>query len=409
MTAPRLLRDPLLWTAAALTLAARAVVLVLMPPAWHSSPYVRHIVVDVWGWLEFWKQTARGLVPYVHVTKEYPVGAGLVYWGLGAFIDPETTPVEILRIHGTLMALCDAASAALLFALLAPAGRRRALAFALAFALTPTAVVLSPVRFESVVVLIALSGYALHRAGRKVAAAAVWAAGAWVKWFPAFFVAAQELPGLRAGRHRPWLRAAAAFLLVSVALNGPFLLYGWLEDGSADAWLATYRFHLRRHLYWDTVLGVAQLWTGAIPWERHAAHLSGGLLLLAVFMGARRGIAVTAVLVGAATLVVNRVYSPQFHLWFAPFVLLLAAEAGARRARALLALFALVEVLNVVVYPLAFTRALLELGDFAVLAARERGGPWTIAFSVAVLARSAALAALAAVAARGGRDMVAGP
>ena len=39
------------------------------------------------------------------------------------------------------------------------------------------------------------------------------------------------------------------------------------ETGSIANWLAPYLFHLRRPLYWDTLLGVGQIWLGRLPWS----------------------------------------------------------------------------------------------------------------------------------------------
>jgi hypothetical protein len=53
------------------------------------------------------------------------------------------------------------------------------------------------------------------------------------------------------------------------------------------------------------------------------------------------------------------------------------------------------DLLNVVVFPLAFTLGLAEMDGFAPYAAVRSGGPWTVVFSAAIIARAAVLVALA--------------
>ena len=52
--------------------------------------WVKHIVADIWTWRRFWRQAQAGGIPYVDYTKEYPVGAGLIYWTMSPFLEKLT-------------------------------------------------------------------------------------------------------------------------------------------------------------------------------------------------------------------------------------------------------------------------------------------------------------------------------
>jgi hypothetical protein len=202
-------------------------------------------------------------------------------------------------------------------------------------------------------------------------------------------------------RRWQWLGATAVFVAVNVGVNLPFVIQNLQRSGDLRMWAWPYEFHMRRPLYWDTVLGVGQIWLGELPFERHAGAWSLALMLLAIVIRPSMRLEAKAVLVCVAALVLNRVYSTQFHLWFYPFLLLEAADSGPARRRALLVAFGVLDVLNVVVYPLAFALSYGEMHGFWPLSARQYGGPGTVLFSVAIVARAAALVALAWIVARG--------
>jgi hypothetical protein len=160
-------------------------------------------------------------------------------------------------------------------------------------------------------------------------------------------------------------------------------------------WLAPYLFHARRPLYWDTLLGVGQIWLGPLPWERHAGLWSLALMLAAIAVRPAMRLEPKGVLVCLAAVFFNRIYSTQFNLWFYPLLVVAALDAPEGRRKALLLLMALLDVLNVMVYPATFTPAVAEMGGFFPFAARHGGGPWTVAFSCVIAVRAAVIAALA--------------
>jgi len=262
--------------------------------------------------------------------------------------------------------------------------------------LSATGLVLGPMRFDGYLVTTLLLGYRLHRRGRPYAAAALWSIGSAIKWFPAFLLAAQEVKRFIADRDRAqWRRSALVFGAVALLLNGPFLLAGWWKHGNLDAWWYTYKYHAERPLSADTLLGVAELWLGPMPWQRFAADWSLALMAAAVLVKPALPLARKVVLVAIAALIFNRIYSPQFNLWFYPFVVLVMLASPATRMKRLLVLYVILDVSNVLIYPFIFTLALKELGQFGPYLAAQRAGTWTVVWSCCIVLRAAILLLLA--------------
>ncbi len=359
-----------------------------------SSAWINHTFVDLWGWLDFMKKSANGLVPYVDFSKEYPVGAGVLYWVLGR-LNPGGDPTHFLQLHAVVMSIWDVANAMLLFSILRELKVSRPYFFTWLFLLLPTAVILSPVRFEAVVLTFVLQGYRMHLRQRFHLATFWWSIGALIKVFPLLFIAIQELeifqatPGKWRRIPKHGLCAGLIALGVFGVVNGPFLVAGFLRNGNADAWLHTFLFHVNRPLYWDTILGVMHLWRGAFEWERYASAWSSALMLVFLFWPVRLRIEARSVLMMCAALVFNRVYSTQFHLWFYPMLVVLLATAGNGVSfRRLFCALVLIDVVNVLVYPFAFSECLQEIHTFGNGAALVSGGGWTVFFSALILLRA---------------------
>jgi hypothetical protein len=373
--------------------AAKAAAIGIGAACW-TSPWMPHLVQDIVSWRPFLEQARQGLVPYVDFSKEYPVGAGALYWLLAQIVDPGDTKGTVL-VHAILMSLVDIANAGLFYRIAAAIDPRRALVATLAFALNPTALVLGPVRYEALVITLVLLGYAAHRRGRPLAAVAWWSLGCWLKWFPAFFIAAQEYRALVVERAvGRVLKAAALFLAVAAAVNLPFIALAWQRHGSLEHWLWPYRFHAIRPLYWDTLLGVGQIWLGPLPFERYASLWSLALIAAALLVRPRLRLEYKGALVCIAAILVNRIHSTQFHLWFYPFLLLGLTTEPRAALRRVVPLLAALDLVNVLVYPFAFAHAYAEMDGFTPFSARA-GGAWTVVFSVGIVLRAALLALLA--------------
>jgi len=365
-----------------------------------GAPWINHIFVDIWGWLDFFKKSQEGLVPYVDFTKEYPVGGGLFYWLLAKAL-PSNDSTLVLHAHAYVMSAIDVLTVGLFYSVLKEINAKRAFGLSLLFALLPTGLVLSPVRFEGVVLLTALGGYWLHLRGRTLWSVAVWSLGCSIKWFPIVFIAAQEWSILWSA---PWnaekwwkkhaLKAAGIFFAVMGAVNLPFVIIGLIQNGNIDAWAATYLFHVQRPLYWDTVLGVMQLWRGEFSWERYASLWSAIGMLLVLLWKPRMRIETKSILVILAALIFNRIYSTQFHLWFYPMVLfLIAYETDPKRFRGLLGYLLVLDALNILVYPFTFSQAVSEMGGLGPNLAAQRGGWGTVLFSQFIVIRAVVLVA----------------
>jgi hypothetical protein len=302
---------------------------------------------------------------------------------------------QTVLVHGLFMLAADVLNAVLFFRLARAVLPSFALPATLLFSLNLTSLVMSPVRYEPFVTTFVLLGLAAHRASRHDRATFWWAVGCGLKWYPAFFIAAQEYRLWRMdGRRAHWLRTGLVFAAATAAINAPFLIAAW-RQGAVDNWLAPYLFHARRPLYWDTLLGVGQIWLGPLPWERHAGLWSLGLMLAAIVVRPRMPIEAKGVLICLAAVLFNRIYSAQFNLWFYPLLILAALDTGEARRKALLLLMVLLDFLNVLVFPTTFTPAVAEMGGFFPFAARDGGGPWTIAFSCVIAARAVVILVLA--------------
>jgi hypothetical protein len=386
---------PGLGTALLITAVVRALTVALLLTVFWPTPVVSHLVQDIRTWREFFAETQAGAIPYVSLTKEYPVLGGILYWLMSPFVRPDDLRQTIV-VHAAFMGVADLINAALLYKLARQIAPRWAFAATLVLSLNLTAIVTAPVRYESWITTFVLLGYMAHRRRRFRWAAFFWSIGCGLKWYPAFFIAAQEWRLLAVERRRwHWLGAGAVFLAVTAALNVPFAVLCLRETGSLANWLAPYVFHVKRPLYWDTLLGVGQIWLGPLPWERYAGLWSLVLMLAAVVVRPRLPIEYKGVLVCLAGVFFNRIYSTQFNLWFYPFLILgVLADDDERRRRHIAITFLVLDVLNVVIYPLSFAGAVAEMGGFFPGAARE-GGRWTIVFSAAIALRTALVAVLA--------------
>lgn len=373
----------------------RLVALAALATLFWNEGWVSHLVQDMRTWHEFFLKAQAGQVPYVHFTKEYPVLGGALYWLMSPFVDPGDLRQTVV-VHGLFMLAADLVNVVLFHRAARGISPRHAFVATLAFALNLTTLVVAPVRYESFVVLFVLLGWLAHRRGAPLLAAAWWAIGCGLKWYPAFFLLAQEWRIFVVERRRwHWIRVAAVFAAVFVGINLPFLL-GALGNGTLSHWSDPYLFHARRPLYWDTLLGVGQIWLGALPWEQYAGAWSLVLMLAAVAVRPAMPLAQKGVLVLLAAVVFNRIYSTQFNLWFYPLLILaILGEEGARR-RLLIALAVALDVLNVLVFPTTFTPAVAEMGGFFPFAARDGGGPATVAFSAVIVVRAMVVVALAA-------------
>ena len=170
---------------------ARSSPCTLLLTVFWATPAVSHLVQDIRTWREFFAETQAGAIPYVNLTKEYPVLGGILYWLMSPFVRPDDLR-QTIAVHAAFMTIADLVSAALFYRLAREIAPRWAFAATLALGLNLTAIVTAPVRYESWIVTFVLLGYAGPSAPPVLAAAALWSIGCGLKWYPAFFIAAQE-------------------------------------------------------------------------------------------------------------------------------------------------------------------------------------------------------------------------
>lgn len=352
----------------------------------HNTPWAGHIYVDIWSWLPFLESSAKGLIPYVDFSKEYPVAIGLFYWLLGKINSP-LEPYQFLNFHNLLFSSFEILNAVLFYKILKQVKAGQAFWLSVTYVLLPTNILLTPFRYESLVNIFFFSGILLYLKGQERRSTAAFALGSALKWYPAFFLfITQWKKLLESKKISSMLRNFALFAFIFLAINVPFIIWGLQTNGNFQNWSQTYLFHVNRPLFWDTCLGALSLWLGDIPFERYASAASLLLMAFLFFIKPRLDVVAKTIVIIAAALFFNRVYSTQFHLWFIPLCLIYFGQHEDKIY--LLGLVLGLELLNVFVYPFSFTHTLIEIGNFQPGIARGLGGPWTRLFCLAILARS---------------------
>ncbi|MDD9935743.1 MAG: hypothetical protein OXT09_19180 [Myxococcales bacterium] len=367
---------------------------------WH------YLCADIGAWEQF-LDSARVGIPYVDFTREYPAGAGSLFWLLGALTSADGFD-GALRLQVAVSLVADLACAGLIFALARPFGILRATAATALWMCLPTVLLISPVRYDSLVAVLLLAGYLAHRRGRPMWAVGLWSVGFTLKWYPVIAIAVQQLAADRATMRRQLPRAMAVAVSVVAAVNAPYIIGDLARHGHVTHWLGTYTFHAERVLAPDTVLGVLELWLGPLPLERYAALFSIGLGCLVLLTRRQLEWAPKVVLVCVALLVLNRIYSPQFNLWFMPPLLLTMAASSRSAFLVLASLVILIDIATIAIFPFLYAAVVFEIGEFPLGGAAAAGGPYTEAFTSAIFLRAFLLLALMGVLYRIAPDVSAG-
>lgn len=304
-----------------------------------------------------------------------------------------------------LVTVLDAAAFALLVGRATSVSRRTA-----AWCWLVYAALLGPIgmyRLDAVTVPLAVAGV-LWLAGRPAVAGALFAAGAWIKVWPAALLAA----GVVAARRR----ASAVALVVGAFVCTAVVCAVVAVAGGARHLLGFVTTQQGRGLQIEAPAATPYLWgamAGREGWSLYydpqiltfqvagpGVDVVSGLMnpLLAVAavailslaaVKARRGAAVRGLLPPAALaltlafIVCNKVGSPQFHAWvIAPLVLWLLWDR--RQARPLVALALVCAALTQLVYPIAYW-SLLLIEPVGVLAVTARNCCVVVLFAWAVV------------------------
>ena len=301
---------------------------------------------------------SRHEVPYRDFELEYPPGA-LPAFAAPSLIQPEDSPVGYKRAFGWLMGACGAATVVLAVATLLGLGAgwtrfAAALAFAALWPLALGPVVLT--RFDLWPAALTLGALAAFVAGRDVVGSGVLAAAVAAKLFPAVLVPLAALWVWRRRRRRALLACAATFAGVLLAVFLPFLVL------SPDGLVGSITRQLSRPLQIES-LGAAVLVAfhdlGGLDVHVDSSHGSQNIagpvgdgvgaattglqlvaLLLVWIAFARRPATAERLLRYAALALVvfvalGKVLSPQFMIWLAPVVPLVAGRRGLAASGAL--------------------------------------------------------------------------
>lgn len=250
---------------------------------------------------------ANHALPYFHTRVEYPVLTGLFMW-LAAWA-PGVQGYFLVSSLGLLG--CAVATTFFL--------HRLDWRFAWAFALCPLLLVYGMLNWDLLAISFMVAGWAQFRAHRYGSAGILLSLAVWAKFFPVilFFyciVRCYSEPARRAHARRMALRGGAVALLVNV----PFAV------SNLGNWGHFFVFNARRgggggilsklHIASGLSVLASDLLSGLL------VGLVGILLVPRVFRGGSP--IVTAAVVFAVLMLVNKVYSPQYMLWLFVFGIL---------------------------------------------------------------------------------------
>lgn len=369
-----------------ITLIVRGVISFLYITELRNLPWSAHMYVDIWSWLPYLEKCFYGYLPYVDFSKEYPVAIGMVFWGI-SLIANHNNPDFLLDFHNIFFSSFELINVIIFYKVLKEYDCKKPFLYALCYCLLPTNLVLTPFRYESLVNVFFFSGILFYKRNQNYLASSALSIGTAFKWYPTFFLAIAEWKRLLETKaFLSILKNVLIFLAIFLVINVPFIIMGLTEKGNFANWSATYLFHVKRALYWDTPLGVLTLWFGYIPFEHYASLFSLVLMFVFFFIKPKLDVIAKTIIITAAALVFNRAYSTQFHLWFIPLCLVYLGYTP--RKSLMIFLIVSLEVLNIFVYPFSFTYSILELDGFNQGVALESAGFWTWGFGMAILIRA---------------------
>jgi uncharacterized membrane protein len=271
---------------------------------------------------------------------EYPVVTGIYQYVAMSLAKTYTTFSKLMRLPvvAEVVVFFDIAALGLALAWLATvwataglAGRR--VWDAALVAASPLVIFQIFTNFDSLATALAVGGLLAWARRRPVLAGLLIGLGTAAKLYPLLLLGPLLVLGIRTGRLRGAVRAAAATVVTWLLVNLPVLVFfprGWSEF---------FRLNARRGEDMDSLYNVVKSFTGWRGFDPNLglwqppAHLNAVVLALFVFSCAAIGyIALTAprrprvtqlaFLVVAAFLLTNKVWSPQFSLWLVPLAVL---------------------------------------------------------------------------------------
>lgn len=241
-------------------------------------------------------------LPYIVTPIEYPVLLGVFMW-LTAWV-PTVTGYFLAT------GICLWAAAMGTYRWLWRWNRR----LALAFAATPLLLVYGLLNWDILGIFLMVMAIDRYDKRHYDAAAVLFAAGVFFKFFPIFYLPFVALDLHHRGQSAVLRRMIGIFLGTAALVNVPFLVGNWWN------WSIFYVFNASR--------GV-----GADLWSNHWIHLASVPLIDVVSLVAVLGAMIltgrkigrgaspyqAAAVIFATFLIVNKVYSPQYTLWMVAF------------------------------------------------------------------------------------------
>jgi hypothetical protein len=292
----------------------------------YLKQFQAHCYTDIYP-LYFNEQLSAGKVPYTGHPVEYPVliGAAMqaVAWLVHPFSDPFVRGREFFDGTIVLLALFALAGTLATAYLAGPSRRWTALGVALA----PGLILASFINWDLIAMGLVALGMAAWAARRPVLAGVLLGLAVATKFYPLFFFGPLLVLCLRAGRLRAFAVTAAAAAGAWLAVNLPVAL------AAPSGWWRFYSLSTTRAADWGSIWYYFETehWPffGSQP-ERGLNTLSaaiffvGCVLIAVLILAAPRRPRVPQVffLVLAVFLLGNKVWSPQYVVWFVPLVVL---------------------------------------------------------------------------------------
>jgi hypothetical protein len=288
--------------------------------------------------LYFRDQLWRHPVPYFDYYVEYPVGMGWLIWLIG-FVNSGVMPyflatATVMIVSGLLVVwLANQFEGANVWLL----------------ALSPTLPLYVVLNWDMFGIVLMIGALLLFRRDRDVWGMVLLTAAVWTKFFPVVLVPLVVLDRIMRRRWRDAILSSAVFGVGTLLINAPVALEftpeGWRLR---DTWLHFFRFNQSRgsevnfwsfFASWQLTLEEINAWSALL--------LAGGIGLILLVMwyshyehgGRGRDLLLPASTAAIAWFFfINKVYSPQYSLWLAVLLALLAASP------ALVAIFAAVDI-----------------------------------------------------------------
>lgn len=194
-------------------------------------------------------------------------------------------------------------------------------------ALAPGMILASTVNWDIWAVALLALGMWFWGGNKPVWAGACFGLGIAVKVFPLMVFGALLILAVRTLRFRPLLLAAGSGVVTWLAVNLPLMIFNF------SAWEVFYTFSSERAPGWSSIWNVWNLQFSGTEWEvtgENLGALATGsfvvccalIFLVGVTVKQRPRLAQLTLLIVAAFILCNKVYSPQFVIWLIPLVAL---------------------------------------------------------------------------------------